>query len=326
MKIKNIITMTTVAGFCFSTAIAKDDQDALKAKAKISQEAATATAIAAVPNGKIKSSEIENEDNKLVWSFDISTPKSKNITEIMVDAKTGKVVSNKVETSKDQKAEAAADKAEAAQGKIKNQKGTLTFTHPREINHPYLPLSSLKEDILVGGKGGAERVIRTLKPNIHKSFVICGKKVEALTVLDKETVDGKVAEITRDYFAQDDAGNVYYLGEDVDSYKDGKIVGHDGAWLLGKETQKPGLLLPANVKMTKSFNSEDVPNVTTEKDKIVSTTATATVPAGTFTNCVKIEEHASDGATEFKYFSKNVGCVKEEESDGSVVLQSHSTR
>ena len=321
MKIKNIITMTAVAGFCFSTAIAKDDQDALKAKAKISQEAATATALAAVPNGKIKSSEIENEDKKLVWSFDIETPRSKNITEIMVDANTGKVVSNKVETPKDQKAEAVADKAEAA-----GKRGTLSFTHPRDINHPYLPLSSLKEDILVGGKGGVERVIRTVKPNIHKSFVINGKKVEALTVLDKETVDGKVAEITRDYFAQDDAGNVYYLGEDVDSYKDGKIVGHDGAWLLGKQTQKPGLLLPANVKMTETFSSEDVPNITTEKDKIVSTRATAIVPAGTFSNCVKIEEHASDGATEFKYFAKGVGCVKEEESDGSMVLQSHSNR
>ena len=48
------------------------------------------------------------------WSFDISTPKSKNITEIMVDAKTGKVISSKVETPKDQNAESAADKAEAA--------------------------------------------------------------------------------------------------------------------------------------------------------------------------------------------------------------------
>jgi len=114
MKIKNIIAITAIAGFCFSTAIAKDDQDALKAKAKISQEVATATALAAVPNGKIKSSEIESEDNKLVWSFDISTPKSKNITEIMVDAKTGKVISSKVETPKDQNAESAADKAEAA--------------------------------------------------------------------------------------------------------------------------------------------------------------------------------------------------------------------
>jgi len=114
MNIKHIIVMSAVAGFCLSTVSAKDDQEALKAKAKISQEAATATALAAVPNGKIKSSEIENEDNKLVWSFDISTPKSKNITEIMVDAKTGKIVSNEVETPKDQKAEAAADKVEAA--------------------------------------------------------------------------------------------------------------------------------------------------------------------------------------------------------------------
>ena len=114
MNINHIITITAAAGFCLSTVSAKDDQHALKAKAKISQETATATALAAVPNGKIKSSEIENEDNKLVWSFDIATSKSKNITEIMVDAKTGRIVSNKVETPKDQKAEAAADKAEAA--------------------------------------------------------------------------------------------------------------------------------------------------------------------------------------------------------------------
>jgi len=114
MNINHIITITAAAGFCLSTVSAKDDQNALKAKAKISQETATATALAAVPNGKIKSSEIENEDNKLVWSFDIATSKSKNITEIMVDAKTGRIVSNKVETPKDQKAEAAADKAEAA--------------------------------------------------------------------------------------------------------------------------------------------------------------------------------------------------------------------
>ena len=200
------------------------------------------------------------------------------------------------------------------------------FTHPRDITHPYLPLSSLKQDILVGGKGGKERVVRTVAPGIHKTFKIGAQKVDALTVVDKETIGGKVAEITRDYFAQDDAGNVYYLGEDVDTYKDGRIVGHEGAWLLGKETQKPGLLLPADITMKKAFRSEDVPNVTTEKDRIVSKKARVQVPAGTFTDCIKIEEHASDGATEFKYFAKGIGCVKEEESDGSLVLQSHTTR
>jgi len=103
-------------------------------------------------------------------------------------------------------------------------------------------------------------------------------------------------------------------------------VGHDGAWLLGKETAKPGLLLPANLSRQKDFLSEDVPGITTERDRIVSTHATASVPAGVFRNCIKIEEHASDGATEYKYFARGVGCVKEEESDGSLELQSHTAR
>ncbi len=45
-----------------------------------------------MPTGKIQSEEIENELNALVWSFDIATPGTKNITEGLVNAKTGKIV------------------------------------------------------------------------------------------------------------------------------------------------------------------------------------------------------------------------------------------
>ena len=62
--------------------------------------------------GKIKSSELEKEHGKLIYSFDISTPKSKSITEVQVDAKTGKIVSTQVETPEDQAKESAADKLE----------------------------------------------------------------------------------------------------------------------------------------------------------------------------------------------------------------------
>src|SRR4051794_37667559 len=71
---------------------------ALKADAKITQEAATKTALAKVPNGKVRSVELEKENGKLIWSFDIATPKSKNITEVQVNAKTGEIVSTETET------------------------------------------------------------------------------------------------------------------------------------------------------------------------------------------------------------------------------------
>lgn len=74
----------------------------LLAKAKISHAEAEKIALAAVPNATIKESELEEEDGGLRWSFDLKTPGSKKITEIGVDAVTGKVVENKAENEKDE--------------------------------------------------------------------------------------------------------------------------------------------------------------------------------------------------------------------------------
>jgi hypothetical protein len=45
---------------------------------------------------------------------------------------------------------------------------------------------------------------------------------------EKETKDGQLIEISRNFFATDPATqDVYYFGEDVDNYKDGKIINHE---------------------------------------------------------------------------------------------------
>ena len=93
-------------------ATSQETQAQLQAEAKVTQAAAEKTALAKVPYGKIKSSELEREHGKLVWSFDISMPHSKNITEVQVDAKTGEIVVVQIETPKDQAKEKAADKEE----------------------------------------------------------------------------------------------------------------------------------------------------------------------------------------------------------------------
>ena len=108
--------LVLIAGFSLSVAVAADEsQAALKAQAKITQKEATKTALTKVPNGKIESAELEKEHGKLIWSFDISIPNSTDITEVQVNAKTGKIVSTKVETPKDQAKEAAADKKQKKQ-------------------------------------------------------------------------------------------------------------------------------------------------------------------------------------------------------------------
>jgi hypothetical protein len=194
------------------------------------------------------------------------------------------------------------------------------FSQPRSITNPCLPLAALNQDILESQTG---RVERTAKPALHKRFKVGDQTVEALVVEDREYENGRLVEVTLDYFAQADNGTVYYLGEDVDEYKDGKVTGHSGAWLLGKDTLKPGVLMPAHPKVGDRFRSEDVPNVTREDDEVVSVSETVTVPAGTFRNCVKIKETTSDGATEYKYYAPGIGCVKEVEEDAEFLLKSH---
>ncbi|MEO7457740.1 MAG: PepSY domain-containing protein [Gemmatimonadaceae bacterium] len=84
----------------------------LAAEAKITKPAATKTALAQVPGGKVKSSELERENGKLVYSFDISSKGKSGIDEVQVDAITGAFVNKVHETPAMEKKEAAAEKKE----------------------------------------------------------------------------------------------------------------------------------------------------------------------------------------------------------------------
>ena len=107
---KVLLSLVAALSFALSNiAGAEESQAALKAQAKITHTVAEKTALAEVPSGKVKSSELEKEHGKLIWSFDISIPNSVNIAEVQVDAKTGEIVSNKTETPLDEAREKAAD-------------------------------------------------------------------------------------------------------------------------------------------------------------------------------------------------------------------------
>jgi uncharacterized membrane protein YkoI len=101
MKIKKLICSSLgavlLAGLIGCASEEKREAN-LEAQAKVTRAEAEKTALAKVPGGKIKSGEIENEKGKLIWSFDISTPGTKDVTEVNVDAVTGQIVSVDKET------------------------------------------------------------------------------------------------------------------------------------------------------------------------------------------------------------------------------------
>lgn len=198
------------------------------------------------------------------------------------------------------------------------------FSNPTAITNPYLPLASLVQDVLEGTEEGqAVRVERTLMPGT-RTFIVGDQTVEALIMEDREFVDGELEEVSLDYFAQGDDGTVYYLGEDVDVYQDGQVVSHEGAWLYGVDTDQPGVMMPGDPNVGDTFQAENVPGITREDNEIISVSETVTVPAGTFTDCVEIQETLTDGAVEYKFYAPNVGVVKEVPEDGVLDLISHN--
>src|SRR4051794_13409561 len=92
--LRSLLLLTTVAALSLTALVAADK----KLSPKISKAEAKKIALAKVPGGKIKEAELEDEKGKLIWSFDIATKGTKNITEVQVDAVTGAVVSVATET------------------------------------------------------------------------------------------------------------------------------------------------------------------------------------------------------------------------------------
>lgn len=114
MKTKKIISSfiiaITLAGCATHDKHAR--QAKLEAQAKVSRAEAESAALARVPGGNVKEGELEKEHGKLIWSFDIATAGSTDISEVAVDALTGQVISVEKETAEDEAKEKHHDKKE----------------------------------------------------------------------------------------------------------------------------------------------------------------------------------------------------------------------
>ena len=172
-----------------------------------------------------------------------------------------------------------------------------------------------------------------LKPGYQSTFTSAGGKL-VITVLN-ETLDvggvttrvveerefkgADLVEVSRNYFAIDPkTGDVYYFGEDVDAYKKGKVVNHDGSWRHGSNGATFGLMMPGTPAVGMKFYQEQAKGVAMDRAEIVSVTDKLTTPAGAFDRCVKVRETTplEKFAREYKIYAPGVGLIK----DGDLVL------
>lgn len=162
-----------------------------------------------------------------------------------------------------------------------------------------------------------ERLVITV---LNETKMVDG--VETRVVEERETKGGKLVEVSRNFFAISKRTNsVFYFGEEVDIYKNGKIVNHEGAWLSGENGAKFGLMMPGQILLGGKFYQEIAPKVAMDRAEIVSQTETVKTPAGEFKNCLKIKETTplEPGHDEFKRYAPGIGLIQ----DGSLKLVKH---
>src|SRR4030095_5408648 len=172
-----------------------------------------------------------------------------------------------------------------------------------------------------------------LTPGYQLSFRH-GKETDVITVLnevkridgvdtrpveDREfDANGKLVELTRDYYAIDSATNdVYYFGEDVDVYdKDGKVKSHEGSWLSGVNGATFGLMMPARPRPGQKFYQEQAPAVAMDRVEISSITEKVNVTAGKVTNVVHVIESTTiEIGQAHKFYVSDIGMVKDEDME-----------
>jgi hypothetical protein len=87
----------------------QSETDLLK-QARVTKHQAKKIALALVKSGAIKCVELEKENGVLIWSVDVAQPLKKDLTDVWVDATTGKITAVEVETSITEKREVAEQK------------------------------------------------------------------------------------------------------------------------------------------------------------------------------------------------------------------------
>lgn len=196
------------------------------------------------------------------------------------------------------------------------------FTPGAAITNPYFPVTAgarstlLAEGVDEAGESFSEQGVIT---GTGAGPTIAGVATSTLTDLAYE--DGVLVEQTLDYFAQDVAGNVWYMGEDVINYvydDDGNLTGtnSDSSWRAGVNGAQPGYQMLATLTPGYSYFQEFAEaDGALDQAMILGFLDMLTVPGGTFSDVLMIFESSSIDASlrEVKYYAPGVGLIRADE-------------
>ena len=154
------------------------------------------------------------------------------------------------------------------------------------IDNPYFPLEP----------GTVIRLEGRTEDGIEKEKIVVTDRtrevmgVTTTIVKDVMRVEGELAEVTEDWYAQDSEGNVWYFGEETAEYEDGKPINTHGSWEAGVDGALPGIIMSADPQVTQSYRQEFYEGEAEDMFWVVETGLKKSVPLGDYTDVVHVLE------------------------------------
>lgn len=157
-------------------------------------------------------------------------------------------------------------------------------------------------------RGTTESGVETIETYVTKEKkTVMG--IETTVVWDRVWEDGELIEDTKDWFAQDAQGNVWYFGEESKEMKNGKVTSTHGSWEAGVDGAKPGIIMKANPRVGDTYREEYYAGEAEDMADVLDINASVTVPYGSFKKCLKTKNYTplEPTAVEEKYYCPDVG-------------------
>jgi hypothetical protein len=133
--------------------------------------------------------------------------------------------------------------------------------------------------------------------------------VTTLSYHDRVFLNGQLHEDTVDWLAQDKEGNVWYFGEEVGNYENGKLKDTKGTFTAGIDGAQPGMWMKTDPKVGDSWRQEFYKGEAEDMRDVVAVNQTVTTKLATYTGCIKVYDWTplDPNAKEHKYYCPEVG-------------------
>jgi hypothetical protein len=143
--------------------------------------------------------------------------------------------------------------------------------------------------------------------------------VDCIVVEVNEYLDGEISEITVEWFAEDQAGNVWYFGEETAEFENGEVVSTAGSWEAGVDGAQPGIVMLANPRLGDAYRQEYLPGVAADVAEVVGLDVPVVLSDGSQHRCLMTREWSplNPDEVEYKYHAPGRGLVREVNVDGT---------